>query len=135
LTPAIAFGVDIRRRDIDYDLLRRLIGEWRQFSGNYYGDFYPLTRYSTEDDVWCAWQFNRPEVGEGMVQVFRRPQSSYDLARFKLKGLEAAGRYRVTSLDVTGSTEVTGADLMDKGLTVSLVSAPQSAIIVYKLVK
>ncbi len=132
MTPAIALGADIRRRDVDYGALRRLVDQWRDVSGNYYGDFYPLTRYNTEDDVWCAWQFDRPEIGEGMVQVFRRPLSPFDSARFKLQGLDPGARYRVTNIDMPGESELTGAELIGDGLSVALKSAPQSAIIVYK---
>jgi len=31
-----------------------------------------------------AWQFDRPEAGEGMVQVFRRADSPFDSAHLKL---------------------------------------------------
>ena len=55
---------------------------------NYYGDFYPLTPYRTENDVWMAWQFDRPESGEGMVQVFRRPQSPVTAMDLKVHGLD-----------------------------------------------
>ena len=62
----------MRVREIDYAALRRLIGQWRQISPNYYGDFYPLTPWSRDDTLWIAWQFDRPEDGEGAVQAFRR---------------------------------------------------------------
>ena len=67
---------DLRRHDLDYAFLRRLVDQWRDVADNYYGDFCPLTPYRMENDVWMAWQFDRPEVGGGMVQVFRRPKSS-----------------------------------------------------------
>ena len=72
-------------REIDYAALRRLIAQWRQVSPNYYGDFYPLTPWNRDDHTWLAWQFDRPEQGEGMVQVFRRHNSFYESARFKLR--------------------------------------------------
>jgi alpha-galactosidase len=51
-------------------LLKRL-NEWRKTVANYWGVFWPLTLWSLENDDWIAWQFDRPEVGEGVVQVFR----------------------------------------------------------------
>jgi alpha-galactosidase len=134
MTPAAMLNLDVRRRNLDYDLLRRLVAQWRQVSNYYYGDYYPLTPYSTEDNVWCAWQFDRPDLGEGMVQAFRRPNSPFDSARFKLRGLEPARRYRVTNVDEQGAMEMTGGELMDSGLPVALKNSPRAAIIVYKWV-
>jgi Glycosyl hydrolase family 36 C-terminal domain len=56
-------------------------------------------------------------------------------ANFKLHGLDAAGRYSVTNLDLPGSTEMTGHDLMERGLLVSLQKQPDSALITYRKVK
>ena len=53
-----------------------------------------------------------------MVQAFRRPQSLYETARFKLRGLEPLARYTLTNFDVPGTTEATGKELIEKGLLV-----------------
>jgi alpha-galactosidase len=135
MAPAISSIWDLRRKDLDYNLLRRFIAQWRQVADNYYGDFYPLTPYRTENDVWMAWQFDRPEAGEGMVQVFRRPDSPTVSANFKLHGLERATHYSVTNLDLPGSVEMSGRELMEKGLLVSLKKQPDSALITYRKAK
>jgi len=77
----------MRNKDLDYDSIRRLYGQWLEIGDYYTGDFYPLTPYSLENDVWMAWQFNRSDIGAGMVQAFRRADSFYESARFKLNGL------------------------------------------------
>ena len=79
---------DVRRKDLDYGLIRRVLGQWRQVAPYYFGDYYPLTPYSLDAAVWIAWQFDRPDLGEGMVQAFRRGESVYEAARFRLRGLE-----------------------------------------------
>ena len=123
---------DVRRKDLDYDLIRRLTRQWREFAPCYYGDYYPLTPYSLENTVWMAWQFDRPDQGEGLVQAFRRAGSLYESARFKLAGLEADARYTLTNLDAPGTTEMTGRELTQKGLAIEIRDQPGSAIIVYK---
>jgi alpha-galactosidase len=132
MTPAVVLELDVRRKDLDYDSLRRMCSQWRAIAENYYGDYYPLTAYSTEDDTWDAFQFDRPESGDGMVQVFRRPGSPFEAARFPLRGLEPGARYSVTNLDVTGSQELTGRELVDQGLSVTLKNHGESAVITYK---
>jgi len=129
--PSLGFGIDIRVRDLDYATLRRLVSQWRQISPYYYGDYYPLTPYSQENDVWIAWQFDRPDLGEGMVQAFRRPDSFYEAARFKLRGLDPEARYTLKDLDAEGATEVAGRELMEEGLPVRIEEQPGAVVWTY----
>lgn len=63
-----------------------------------------------------AWQFDRPETGEGMVHVFRRHNSFYESARFRLLGLDVEANYLVCNLE-TGVQELhSGLALLDDGL-------------------
>ena len=103
--PAIHGHWDMRRRDVDYNRLRQLIAQWRQIAPDYFGDYYPLTSYSLEKDAWIAWQFDRPEAGEGVVQAFRHADSSYESARLRLRGLEPNAQYTITNMDVSGAHE------------------------------
>lgn len=132
MTPAIITSWHLRRKDSDTDAMRRLIQQWHLLAPNYYGDFYPLTSYSLSNDVWGAMQFDRAEAGEGFIEVFRRSRSPYEIARFQLHGLEAAARYAVNNLDIPGTREFSGQELMTQGLEVLLKHAPESAIVVYR---
>jgi alpha-galactosidase len=135
MCPAVVVQIDNRRNDLDYDSLRRMCAQWRQIAEYYYGDYYPLTAYHTNEDTWAAFQFDRPESGDGMVQVFRRPGSPFEVGRFQLRGLQPGARYAVTNLDETGSTELTGRELMDDGLPVVIKAKPGAVVITYKRVK
>jgi alpha-galactosidase len=99
------------------------------------GDYYPLTPYSLQPDQWTAWQFNRPEEGDGVVQAFRRPESPVESARYKLRGLDGAGKYAVKNLDQPGIAEITGLELMENGLEIVLKNEPDSALIVYNRIR
>jgi alpha-galactosidase len=134
MAPMTGLGYDTRRKDYDFALLRKLVAEWKQVAPNYYGDFYPLTGWSFEPDVWMAWQFDRPEAGQGVVQAFRRPQSCYETARFKLRGLDPAATYELKDFDKEGTTKVGGKDLMDKGLLIEMDKAPGAVTILYNVV-
>jgi alpha-galactosidase len=136
VSPSLGFGIDMRVREIDYAALRRLIGQWRELSQNYYGDFYPLTPWSRDDQVWIAWQFDRPEQGEGMIQAFRRHNSFYRAASLKLRGLEPNARYAVINLDAPATRqEITGIELMEKGMEVEIPTSPAAAVISYSKLK
>lgn len=126
------FGIDIRLKDLDYEAIRRLLAQWRQIAPNYYGDFYPLTPWSRDDTAWMAWQFDRPETGEGMVQVFRRPSSFYESARLRLFALDAQANYLVTRLDTGIQEQCRGRVLLNEGLAVTMRAQPDVAVLGYK---
>ncbi len=124
---------DARRTDLNYDELRRLVSQWKLVAPNYAGDFYPLTPYSLDNGAWMGWQFDRPESGEGMVQAFRRAGSIYRAVDLVLHGLDRAAHYAVTDLDAPDKPrEMTGDDLLDKGLPVEIAARPGARIFTYK---
>ncbi|MHB8972929.1 MAG: NPCBM/NEW2 domain-containing protein [Pirellulaceae bacterium] len=126
---------DVRRTDLNYDELRRLVAQWQLLAPNYAGDFYPLTPYSLQRTDWMGWQFDRPEAGEGMVQVFRREGSIYRAADLVLRGLDRTARYTVTNLDVPDQPrEMTGAELLDNGLPIEIASRPGAVVFTYRRV-
>ncbi len=89
---------------------------WRTAAPYYYGDYYPLTPYTTSASDWLAWQFNRPVEADGLVQAFRRPESSIEVSRYILRGLDASARYRVVDIDSPSTTRcLTGKELMERG--------------------
>ncbi len=132
MCPAAVLQVDVRNKDLDYDGLRRLCSQWRSSAEYYYGDYYPLVDYNTRNDAWLAWQFDRPELGNGQVQVFRRPGSPFESACFRLHSLNATSQYEVTNLDNPGTKTMLGQELMEKGLPVEIREQPGSAIVRYK---
>ena len=125
---------DLRRDDLPYDLLREMTTEWRSAAAAMLGDYYPLTEYHLENDVWMAWQFDLPEENRGIVQVFRRPESPYEQARFRLVALEPEARYCVEGLPGGESLEATGESLMSEGLLVRFTQKPDSATIRYSVI-
>jgi alpha-galactosidase len=135
IAPMTGLGYDTRRDDYDWALLRKLVAEWKQVVPNFYGDYWPLTDWRAELDVWMAWQFDRPEVGEGVVQAFRRPESPYESARFALRGLDPSASYEVRDIDAKAASKLTGRELMDKGLLVTIPDRPGAAIVFYKRLK
>jgi alpha-galactosidase len=74
MCPAFGMCWDVRKEGVAWGKFRRLTEEWRKIAPYYLGDFYPLSSYSLENDVWMVWQFDRPDLGEGVVQAFRRKE-------------------------------------------------------------
>ena len=101
----------------------------------YWDDFWPLSPHSLDNSRWIAWQFDRPEAGEGVVQAFRRGDSPIRSMRYKLRALDPAARYRITDIDAPATAEASGRELLESGLAIDLGQKPSAAIVFYKRIE
>ncbi|MCY2988974.1 MAG: alpha-galactosidase [Planctomycetota bacterium] len=134
--PWLGIGRDRPQQEgLDWTQYHRMVGQWRRVAEYLLGDYYPLTSYSLENNVWMAWQFDRPELGEGVVQVFRRGESPYESARFPLRGLKADAQYTLTDLDTGRTEQLAGRQLMQDGLPITIPQRPYAAVLLYQQVR
>jgi alpha-galactosidase len=98
-----------------------------------FGDYYPLTSYALANNVWIAWQYHKASEDAGIAQIFRRQNASATSMTFKLKGLDPLKTYQVRDFEQTGTTNYTGAALMNTGVTVAL-PALGSTILKYQAI-
>jgi alpha-galactosidase len=96
-----------------------------------FGDYYPLTPYSLAEDAWIAWQFDRPETGEGSVQAFRRAHNPTPSIMLKLQGLDPSKTYEMEDFDKPQKSLFSGKVLMQTGLEVKL-EPHTSAVFLYR---
>jgi len=134
MCPHFTACFDMRRKDLNYENARQLLGQWRKIGPCFFGDYYPLTPYSLTDNDWIGWQFNRPEQGDGFVQVFRRAGSVYRAADLKMHGLDPEKKYAVTNLDTDKAIVASGGDLMGQGLPAEITTRPGAGLYSYKVV-
>ncbi len=132
MAPHVTPCWDLRDKNLDYESLRRWLEQWRRVAPGYYGDYYTLSPYSLQDDVWMAWQFDRPDLNQGFVQAFRRSNSYTLTAQFPLRGLDPQARYTISTIDGKGEQTITGRELMEKGLSVTIAESPGAAVVIYK---
>jgi hypothetical protein len=119
-------------KHFNVEWLRKMLGQLNQVRDLLLGDFYPLLAYSSAEDTWAAWQFDRLDLSAGAVLAFRRPASPFGDAKLALKGLDPNTVYTLTNFDVLGSTEMTGKELMESGLPITIKDRPGAAVIVYR---
>jgi len=117
--------------DFDAARGRKLLDRYRAVRHLLIGAWYPLLPYSREKGAWIASQYHRPDLDEGMILVFRRPESPYRTAEVSLHGLDPKAAYELRS-DATGATtRVAGADLMGRFL-LTLPERGRSDLITYR---
>ncbi|MBI4606205.1 MAG: alpha-galactosidase [Planctomycetes bacterium] len=125
---------DVRRKDLDYESIRRLDREWRRVAPFYLGDYYPLTPYSSADDAWMAWQFHDPGSDAGVVQAFRRSRSPFFGVQLRLRGLAADAEYELEDMDAPGTRRAKGRELLEQGLRVAIEERPGARTVLYRAV-
>ncbi len=120
------------RAEWPWDNTRRQIQQFRSIQKYFTGDYYPLTLYSLNEDAWMAWQFNRPDLNEGLIQVFRRPASICETGKVRLFGLDAHATYTIANQDAASTIHYSGQTLMEQGLPLEIEQQPGSLLLVYK---
>ncbi len=128
----VVLGYDLRNTNLDYDLLRKLTAEWRQVVPFYRGDFYPLTPDTRDEAHWLAWQFDRPDQADGIVEAFRRLQASEATASFRLSGIDTSARYEITNLDTGQAVSLSGKELTESGLPLVIKTKPGALVVKYR---
>jgi len=108
-----------------------LLSEYIEIKHIFSGDFYPLTDYSTSQKVWIAWQFDRPDLGEGLIQAFRRQENNSSINKFKLQGLQTDLQYQLINFDTKSRLKTCGYVLMEDGLELDIENCPGSITIKY----
>ena len=71
------------------------------------------------------------KLNKRIVMAFRRHESPFEEAVLPLRGLAAGCDYSVTNADTGETLTLTGAQLMDRGLRVTLAERPQAALFRY----
>jgi len=120
--------------DLPIERIRALMHEALAMRKYFYGDFYPLLSFSLSADAWAAWQYDRPDLGEGMLVAFRRHASPFPCWEAKLQALDPEADYELLSWDDRSTQRVSGKQLVEDGFDVTITSGPGSALFTYKRV-
>ena len=88
--------------------------------------------YNRDEHRWLAWQFDRPEHGDGVVEAFRREKAEAASTTMRLQGLDPAARYRITGPHSLKATIASGNELLENGLPVQIDERPGAAVVRYE---
>jgi len=108
-------STDTRSPEFSAKEMKRASEEVKSLRELYLGNYYPILEADFSEKPWCAWQFDRPDLGQGFAMCFRRSQSPYSACEITLKGLDPAAKYKVTfaeTYDVKEKRVMTGRELL-----------------------
>ncbi len=117
----------------DFDLRRgkSLLEQYLAVRHLLTGAWYPLLPYSRDRAAWMASQYHRPDLGEGMILVFRRPESPNETVQVSLHGLDAEVTYELSYTGAGNNRRVRGAELMRR-FEMILAGKHRSELILYR---
>ncbi len=116
------------------DWHRAMIAQYRRARPFFYGDYYPLTKVSADNDAWAGYQLHQADLDAGLVMLFRRAESPFSAATLKLRGLDASAAYEIEDVDAGTKTRLSGKDLM-AGTTWTMETPRLSRMIFYRTLK
>jgi alpha-galactosidase len=119
-------------RPMDLALASRWIAAFRALRHLAVGDFYPLLPHTNSEGAWLASQYDRPDLGEGMILAFRRRHCLADRLLVQPKALDPDAGYALAYQTAGRREERRGRDLA-AGVTLTLPHAPSHEVIRYWL--
>lgn len=125
---------DVNSKKYKQQDLKNLISEYKLLRPYYYhSDYYPLTglNNTTGQNIWLAYQMNKPKEGDGIVVAFRRPGATTTTISVNLQGLESSTTYELTNQDTQEKFSASGHEL-SKGLVLKLDKSPGSLVLKYR---
>ena len=125
---------DILDPKFPIDTARAGIEEIKSNQKYWQGDFYPLTSYSFNTDVWLAWQLDRPDLHEGMALVFPARQLPAPRCSLTSAGSSPRRRLRCNSSTINEKSRRTpcSAEICANG-TEAAAAQESSMLIRYKM--
>ena len=114
--------------------IKNMSEEYLKVRPYFYEDFYPLTQISERTDIWSAAQYDRPDKGDGIVQVFRREDAPYTDASFTLFAIQSDKTYVFCDADTDEVVKISGKKLIENGFSVHIPEKRTAKLYFYKTV-
>lgn len=115
LGAAVVINWKITSADFSIPEMQLRKAEWEAVRPYFLEDYYPLTGFgdTTRDDIWLAYQLNRPSDGSGYVVAFRRGGAANPVCEVRLRGVDPSAKYLLHNADGGDPVEVRGKELME----------------------
>ncbi|MBO4553662.1 insulinase family protein [bacterium] len=101
--------------DLDLDLMRSILKEWRSLEDLLLKDYYVLTPWHDENDLkgWTAFAYNDPEIGKAVVLAFRQDECEEDTCVLKLPFAKVNKTYEFKDEDSGKVWQCQGSELIE----------------------
>ena len=115
-----------------YQWLRDRLNEYHRAKRYFAGDFYPLMPFDNTFTFWTASQYHRPDLGEGLIEVFRKSESPIERICLEPQGFDAETKYEFEYADSGNCFTMTGQELKAQGFPVEIPNKRESRLFFYR---
>jgi len=133
MSSGIVLYSDIRLEGFPAALAQQAIAELKRLRPYFLGDFYPLLSLTDAFDQWCAYQYDRPDMGEGFAVFLRRHESPFStMTGPGLRAIDPDGSYQVgltSGYDDPPRHRMSGRELL--ALPIHIADVPGSLLLLY----
>lgn len=127
--PVFNYGEQfLHNPELDYDTMRKYIGEWKSISHLLTADMYVLTPWHSRDDMygWTAFAYDSPDTDESLLLAFRMEKCAEHACVVSLPFARENSLYMLENADTGETMTIPGATLRE-GITLTL-STPRSSL-------
>ena len=130
-TSGIACDFDLLNENYDFERACKMLCELKNLSKYWKGDFYPLTKPTTDENVFAAFQL--AEEDAGFALIFRRADCEEADFVLKLEAIDENADYKllITDNDYNTTEKTVSGSVLKSGITVILADARTSAVCEY----
>lgn len=120
----------VHNPELDFELMRKNIGEWKSLRHLLTRDLYVLTPWHHSESLqsWTALAYDAPELGESVVMAFRMEEADEEEYTAVLPFAREAATYCVVDADTGEMRTMTGTALQN-GITIRLSKPKSSALL------
>jgi len=121
MSSGVVIYCDIRKAEFPAEDARRAVAELKRLRPYFLGDFYLLSPLTIAYHDWCAYQYDRPDLGEGFALFLRRHESLFATMEVALKGIDEDAEYDVgmtATFDEPPRRRMRGSELTRLAITV-----------------
>ncbi len=108
--------------ELDFDRMRRYVGEWESIRHLLTKDMYVLTPWHARDNRtgWTAFAYDAPESGESLLLAFRMEDCEEERCSVTLPFAEPTAQYELTDADAGEKQVICGESLRNGAFTLTL---------------
>lgn len=127
-----SYSNPLERSPEELEWTRNMIAEFKAVREFFSCDYYPLTEVTVDSHSWCGYRFERPETNEGIMLIFKRPNSNIIQCCFKFENIRENSIYEFRDAD-TGEIRVMTSNELAEGYIETIVEQRTAKLYFYSI--
>lgn len=130
-----SFDADIFNEAVDFTTIKAFLAAREDLVPFLKGDFIPLLPYSRDSQNWLLWQYDRSDLGEGIIFAIAHEGSLYRSIVARPLNIAPDFDYEIRTNEgfvFDAPVRISGKQLLEEGILIEINEFPKAVIIRYK---